>query len=55
MLMIMITEQSLKSSDFTNAQKSRYLMNETFFLLIKKFINYTSRVTLLQQIVLQQM
>ena len=38
----MMTEQSLKSPDFTNTQKSRYLMNETFFLLIEKFINYRS-------------
>ena len=35
---------------FTKAQKSRYLENKTiFFLQIKKFINYTSRATLLQK------
>ena len=55
MLMIMITEQSLKSVYFTNTQKSRYFMNEIFFLPIKELINYTSRLTLLQKIVFQQM
>ena len=35
---------------FTKARKSRYLENKTiFFLQIKKFINYTSRATLLQK------
>ena len=29
--------------------KSRYLENKTFFLQIKKFINYTSRATLWQK------
>ena len=49
----MMTSQILKSVDFTKAQKSRYLENETlFFLQIKKFINYTLRATLLQKIVL---
>ena len=46
----MMTSQILKSAGFTKTQKSRYLENETFFLQIKKFINYTSRVTLLQKI-----
>ena len=50
--MPMMTSQVLKSVDFTKTQKSRYLENETFFLQIKKFINYTSRATLLQKIVL---
>ena len=48
----MLTSQILKSVDFTKTQKATYLKNETFFFQIKKFINYTSRATLLQQIVL---
>ena len=45
--MPMITSQVLKSVDFTESKKSRYLENETLFLLqIKKFINYTSSATL---------
>ena len=47
--MLMMTSQVLKSVDFTKTQKSRYLENETFFLQIKKFINYTSKATLLQK------
>ena len=51
--MLMMKSQILKSGDFTKTQKSRYLGNETlFFLQIKKFINYTSRATLWQKIVL---
>ena len=50
--MSMMTSQILKSLDFTKTQKSRYLKNETFLLQIKNFINYTSRATLLQKIVL---
>ena len=43
----MMTSQILKSVVFTKTQKSRYLVNETFFFLrIKKIINYTSRTTL---------
>ena len=43
----MMTSQILKSVDFTKTQKSRYLENETLFLLqIKKFINYASAATL---------
>ena len=42
----MMTSQKLKSMDFTKTQKSRYLENKTFFLQIKKFINYTSKATL---------
>ena len=49
----MMTSQILKSVDFTKTLKSKTLENETlFFLQIKKFINYTSRDTLLQKIVL---
>ena len=49
----MMTSQILKSADFKKTQKSRYLEKETlFFLQIKKIINYTSRATLLQKIVL---
>ena len=44
--MLMMTSQILKSADFTKAQKSRYLENETFFLQIRKFIDYTSSATL---------
>ena len=47
-----MTSQILKSVEFTKTQKSRYLENETFFLEIKKFMNYTSRATLLQKVVL---
>ena len=49
----MMTSQILKSEDFTKIQKSKNLENETFFPQIIKFINYTSRATLLQKIVLQ--
>ena len=45
--------QILKSVVITKTQKSRYFECEIlFFLQIKKFINYTSRATLLQKIVL---
>ena len=45
----MMTSQILKSVDFTKTKKSRHLENETlFFLQTEKFINYTARVTLLQ-------
>ena len=41
----MMTSQALQFVDFTKTQKSKYLKNETlFFLQIKKFINYASRV-----------
>ena len=43
--MSLMTSQILKSVDFTKTQKSRYLEDETFFLQIKKFINFTSRAT----------
>ena len=46
----MITSQILKSVDFIKTKKSRYLENETLFLLqIQKFINYTLRATLWQK------
>ena len=49
----MMTSQILKSVDFPKTQKSRYLENETlFFIQRKETINYTSRATLLQKIVL---
>ena len=43
----MVMSQSLKSTNFTETQKSPYLENETFFFFfqIKKFINYKSRAT----------
>ena len=41
--MSMMTLQILKSANFTKTKKSRYLENETFFLQIKKLINYTPR------------
>ena len=47
--MPMMTSQILKSVGFTKTQKCRYLMNETFFLKIKKFNIYTLRATLLQK------
>ena len=50
--MSMMTSQILKSVDFTNTRKPRYLKKETlFFLQLKKFINYTSWAILLQKIV----
>ena len=49
---LMMTSQILKSAGFTKTQKSRYLENKTFFLQIKKFINYTSSAALWQRIVL---
>ena len=47
----MMTSQILKSVDFTKTQKSTYFENKTFFLQTKK-INYKSRATLLQKMVL---
>ena len=47
--MLMMTSKILKSVDFTKTQKSKNLEKETFFLQIKKIINYTSRATLLQK------
>ena len=37
---------------FTKTQKPRYLENERFFFSNKKIIDYTSRPTLLEKIVL---
>ena len=46
----MMTSQILQSVDFIKTQKSRYLNNETLFLLqIKQFINCISRATLWQK------
>ena len=45
----MIMSQIVKSVNFTKTQKPRYLVSKTFFLQIKKFINYTSWATLMQQ------
>ena len=43
----MMTSQILKFADFRKSQKPRYLENETsFFLQIKKIINYTLKATL---------
>ena len=51
--MLMIVSQILKFVGFTKTQISRYLKNKTlFFLEIEKFINYTSRTTSWQKIVL---
>ena len=47
--MPMMALQILELEDFTKTEKSRYLEIETFFFQIKKFIDYTSRVTLLQK------
>ena len=47
----MMMPQILKSVSFTKTQKSRCIENKTFFLEIKKFINYTSRATLWQKVV----
>ena len=41
--MLTMASQILKSADFSKTSKSRYLQNETFFLQIEKFINYTSK------------
>ena len=43
---MMLTSYILKPVDFIQRQKSRYLdENETFFLQVKKLINYTSRAS----------
>ena len=47
--MLVMTSQVLKCMDFTKTQKAKNLKNETFFLRIKEFINYTSSATLLQK------
>ena len=49
----MMMPQILQFLDITKTQKSKYLENETsFFLQIKKFIYYTSKATLWQNILL---
>ena len=48
----MMMSQVLKCVDFTKTQKFKNIENKTFFLQVKKFINYTSRATLLQKIIL---
>ena len=54
--MSIMMSQILKFVDFTKTQTFRYLENKAlFFLQIKKFINYTSRATLWQIILLQWM
>ena len=45
----MMMSQILKSVDVTKTKKPRYLKNETFFLQIKKFINYLPKATLWQK------
>ena len=48
----MMGSQILKSVDFTQTQKSRYLENEILFSLpVKKVIKYRLRATFLQKIV----
>ena len=42
----MATSQILKLAGFTKTQTSGYLENETFFLQIKKIINFTSSAAL---------
>ena len=50
-----MASQVLKFVDFTKTWKARYVENEALlFLQIKKFINYTPRTNLWQEIVLQQ-
>ena len=48
----MMTSQILQFVDFTKTQKSKYLENKTLFFFQIKFINYTSRATLWQKILL---
>ena len=51
--MPMMISQILRFADFTKSQKPKYLENKTSFSIqIKKFINYTSKATLWQKIVL---
>ena len=45
----MMTSKILKFVDFTKPEESRNLVNETFFLQIKKLINHISRATLWQK------
>ena len=49
--MAMMMSQILRSVDFTKSRKPKNLENKTSFpLQIKKFVNYTSKATLLQKI-----
>ena len=48
-VMYMMTSHISKFVDFTKIQKSRYLENKTFFIKLKKIINYTSTATLWQK------
>ena len=45
----MMKTQILQFADFTTTQKPEYVENKTFFLQIKKIINYTLRATLWQK------
>ena len=45
----MMTSQILKFVDFTKTQKFKYLAKETFFLQIKKIINYYTLTATLWQ------
>ena len=49
--MLVMTPHILRFVDFTKTQKSKNLEPETFFLQIKKILNYTSMATLFQKIV----
>ena len=49
--MPMMTSKILKSIDFTESKKSRFLKKETLFFFKQK--NYTSRANLWQKIALQ--
>ena len=42
----MVTSQIWKSAGFTKTQKSGYAENKTFFLQIKKIVNYTPSAAL---------
>ena len=51
--MPMVKSQILKSGDFTKTLKPKYPENKaSLFLQIKKFINYISRVTSRQKMIL---
>ena len=50
--MSMMTSQILQFEDFRKITKLKCLQNKTFFLQIKKFINYTSSTTLWQKVLL---
>ena len=50
--MSMMVSWILKFVDFRKTRKSRDLENETFYLQINKFVNYTPKATLGQKILL---